>query len=46
MAENNKAGIAERDLSEILSAIDKTVLELISSGAPFSDVLHVLSRII
>lgn len=46
MAKNNKAEIAERDLSEVLSAIDKTVLELISSGAPFSDVLNVLSRVI
>jgi PAS domain S-box-containing protein len=46
MGKNNKAEIAEHDLWEVLSAIDKTVLELISSGAPFADVLQVLSRII
>lgn len=34
------------ELSDALSAIDTTVLEMISSGAPLSDVLQVLSRII
>ena len=33
-------------LPDALSAMDKTALEMISSGAPLSDVLQVLSRII
>lgn len=33
-------------LADALSAMDKTVLEMISSGAPLSDVLQVLSQII
>jgi len=46
MTQNNTAEIGERDLLEVLSALDKTVLEMISSGASFSDVLQILSRTI
>jgi len=44
--QDSVAEIGERDLSEVLSAIDKIVLELISSGAPCADVLQILSRTI
>ena len=43
---NNKLAITLPKLFEVLSAIDKTVLEMISSGTPLSDVLSVLCRII
>jgi PAS domain S-box-containing protein len=46
MSRNTWAEIDEREFSEVLSAIDKTVLEMISGGAPFSDVLQILSRTI
>jgi len=46
MEKNNKADLTLPKLSEVLSAIDKAVLEMISSGAPLSDVLNVMSRII
>ena len=46
MTQDYRAEIGERDLSEVLSAIDKSVLEMISSGAPCSDVLQILSRTI
>jgi PAS domain S-box-containing protein len=46
MSTNSWAEIGEREFSEVLSAIDKTVLEMISGGAPFSDVLLILSRTI
>ena len=46
MIQDSVAEIGERDLSEVLSAIDKIVLELISSGAPCADVLQILSRTI
>jgi PAS domain S-box-containing protein len=43
---NSQAEIGEHEFSEILSAIDKTVLEMISGGAPFYDVLQILCRTI
>ena len=46
MSTNSWAEIGEREFSEVLSAIDKTVLEMISGGAPFSDVLLILSKTI
>ncbi len=46
MKKNNKLASTAPKLFEILSAIDKTVLEMISSGTPLSDVLSVLCRII
>jgi two-component system, cell cycle sensor histidine kinase and response regulator CckA len=46
MAKNHRAALTFPKLSEVLSGIDKTVLEMISSGAPLSDVLIVLCRII
>jgi two-component system, cell cycle sensor histidine kinase and response regulator CckA len=46
MSSRNLLGAAEPSLAEILAAIDHTVLEMISSGAPLSDVLNVLCQII
>jgi len=46
MEKNNKAALILPKLSDVLSAIDKAVLEMISSGAPLSDVLTVMSQII
>jgi GAF domain-containing protein len=46
MEKNNKAAPILPKLSDVLSAIDKAVLEMISSGAPLSDVLTVMSQII
>ena len=46
MNKNIEAGVTCSNLFEVLSAIDKTVLEMISSGAPLSDVLNVLSQVI
>jgi hypothetical protein len=43
---NNKLTVARPKLLEVLSAIDKTVLEMISSGMSLPDVLTVLCRII
>jgi two-component system, cell cycle sensor histidine kinase and response regulator CckA len=43
---NNNLAITLPKLFEVLSAIDKTVLEMISSGTPLSDVLSVLCQII
>jgi len=40
---NNKLAITLPKLFEVLSAIDKTVLEMISSGTPLSDVLSAVS---
>jgi two-component system, cell cycle sensor histidine kinase and response regulator CckA len=46
VVKNNKLATTLPKLVEVLSAIDKTVLEMISSGTPLSDVLSVLCRII
>src|SRR6201987_3056478 len=46
MEKNKKAALIPPKLSDVLSAIDKAVLEMISSGAPLSDVLTVMSQII
>lgn len=46
MEQHSKVDITDRNLSEVVSAVDNTVLEMISSGAPVSDVLQVLCRII
>jgi len=46
MTNSNTAEMGERDLLEVLAALDTTVLEMISSGAPFSDVLQILCKAI
>jgi two-component system cell cycle sensor histidine kinase/response regulator CckA len=46
MKKDTEPRVTQPKLSKTLSAVDNTVLEMISSGAPLSDVLHVLSRII
>ena len=46
MAKGNQIGVTQPKLFEIRSAIDNTVLAMISSGAPLCDVLNVLCRII
>jgi PAS domain S-box-containing protein len=43
---SNMAEVGDSEFPEVLSAIDKTVLEMISGGAPFADVLQILSRTI
>jgi two-component system cell cycle sensor histidine kinase/response regulator CckA len=46
MTKNLSLATAPPQLFEVLSAIDKTVLEMISSGAPLADVLTVLCQMI
>jgi two-component system cell cycle sensor histidine kinase/response regulator CckA len=46
MEQRDTVDITDQNLSEFLSGVDTTVLEMISSGAPVSDVLQLLCRMI